>query len=152
MKKLVFPAVAIAFLLSSAAQAQAGCPMCKMLSKLELSADQQKQVEKLKEGMMAKMLPIKAQIGVKVAEMKVLWLKDTPDKKAILAKYGEIETLRQVIREGRVDFKLAIHKMLTPSSGSRCSCTWTGAMARAAAGAGTAAARGTARAASARCT
>lgn len=81
---------------------------------LGLSADQQKQVTALESKFDADVAPLRAQMMAKRAEIQALWSAPTPDRRAILARQAEIEPLREKIRTARVDFQLAVQKVLTP--------------------------------------
>ena len=112
MAKVTLLAVVLGLLLAPLAVAGecegGGC----MMGKLGLSPDQLKQVDKLKAAMMEKMLPLKATLRVKRAEMDLLWMSAAPDKKALLAKAAEMDGLRAQMRELKFDFKLAVGKLL----------------------------------------
>jgi Spy/CpxP family protein refolding chaperone len=110
----VFVTLAFTLVLLPAAWAGEGCKGEMMMAKLGLSPEQMKQAEKMKLDVMGKMLPLKVQMAVKRAEMKVLWMKEAPDRAALLAKAREMDALREKMREIKFDMKLGMLKALTP--------------------------------------
>jgi Spy/CpxP family protein refolding chaperone len=110
----IFVTLAFTLVLLPAAWAGEGCKGGEMMAKLGLTPDQMKQAEKMKLEVMGKMLPLKVQMAVKRAEMKVLWMKEAPDRAALLAKAKEMDALREKMREIKFDMKLGMLKALTP--------------------------------------
>ena len=85
----------------------------QMEQRLNLAADQQKQVSLLRQNLAKELEPIWAKLDAKRAEIQVLWSSDKPERTAILAKQSEMDSLRENVRVAHVDFRLAVHKLLT---------------------------------------
>jgi Spy/CpxP family protein refolding chaperone len=83
--------------------------------RLGLTADQRREVGKLREAMRTKVSSVRDALRAKRDEMHKLWQAEAPDRAAIVAKHAEMDPLRQQIREVRIDFRLAVHKLLTPA-------------------------------------
>lgn len=81
---------------------------------LGLSAEQRKQGEELKAKLEAQIAPVRAQLDAKRGELQALWSAANPDRRAILAKQVEMDSLRDGLRTAHVDFRLAMMKLLTP--------------------------------------
>jgi Spy/CpxP family protein refolding chaperone len=79
-----------------------------------LSEDQQKKVEALNLEIEKALLPLKAQLDVKAAELKVLAVAENPDKAAIDKKIEEIGALRTQMMKKKVLNGLAVRALLTP--------------------------------------
>jgi Spy/CpxP family protein refolding chaperone len=79
-----------------------------------LTEDQQKKVQALDLETEKALLPMKAQIEVKAAELKGLALAENPDKGAIDKKIEEIGALRTQIMKKKIQNKLAVRALLTP--------------------------------------
>lgn len=85
-----------------------------MMRMLDLSAEQRTEMERLRLEMQQDTLELRAQLRQKHEELRALWTVDDPSKKAILAKHREIEPLQKKLRNRRIDFRLAVHNLLTP--------------------------------------
>jgi Spy/CpxP family protein refolding chaperone len=118
MKKILFiiaSVLAIAVLLVPIANAQEKeKPCCPMQQKLNLTEDQQKQIDKSKLEMEKAILPLETQLEVKEAELKSLLIADNPNTAAINAKLDEIGAARTQIQKKRVAHELDVRKLLTP--------------------------------------
>jgi Spy/CpxP family protein refolding chaperone len=79
-----------------------------------LSEEQQKKVDALNLETEKALLPLKAQMDVKAAELKVLAVADNPDKAAIDKKIEEIGALRTQVMKKKVLNGLAVRALLTP--------------------------------------
>jgi Spy/CpxP family protein refolding chaperone len=86
----------------------------RMEERLKLTVDQQKQVSALRQNLTKELEPIWTRVDAKRVELQTLWTRDKPERAAILAKQSEIETLREDVRAAHVDFRLAVHSLLTP--------------------------------------
>jgi hypothetical protein len=86
-----------------------GCP-----GMAGLSEDQQKKVDALNLEIEKALLPLKAQMDVKAAELKVLAVAENPDKAAIDKKIEEIGALRTQMMKKKVLNGLAVRALLTP--------------------------------------
>ena len=79
-----------------------------------LTEEQQKKVQALDLETEKALLPLKAQMDVKAAELKGLALAENPDKGAIDKKIEEIGLLRTQIMKKKIMNKLAVRALLTP--------------------------------------
>jgi Spy/CpxP family protein refolding chaperone len=79
-----------------------------------LTEEQETKVKALDLDLEKALLPMKAQMGVKVAELKGLALADNPDKAAIDKKIDDIGALRTQIMKKKIQNKLAVRALLTP--------------------------------------
>jgi Spy/CpxP family protein refolding chaperone len=95
-------------------QAAKGCPGPGCPGMPGLSEDQQKKVEALDLEIEKVLLPLKAQMDVKAAELRVLAVAENPDKAAIDKKIEEIGALRTQIMKKKVMNGLAVRALLTP--------------------------------------
>jgi zinc resistance-associated protein len=91
-----------------------GCPGMGCSGMPGLSEDQQKKIEALNLEIEKALLPIKAQMDVKAAELKALAVADNPDKAAIDKKIEEIGALRTQLMKKKVLNGLAVRALLTP--------------------------------------
>jgi Spy/CpxP family protein refolding chaperone len=91
-----------------------GCPGMGCPGMAGLSEDQQKKVEALNLEVEKALLPLKAQMDVKTAELKVLAVAENPDKAAIDKKIEEIGALRTQMMKKKVLNGLAVRALLTP--------------------------------------
>jgi Spy/CpxP family protein refolding chaperone len=123
MKRLLVLLLTVVLTLSFAGAALAGggyhgkgkghgiCP--KMLKKLNLTADQQKKFAGLEVSFKKEAAPARAQIEVKLAELKTLWMAEKPSRRDIIAKKAEVFAEKKKIFAAKVDFKLGLLKILT---------------------------------------
>ena len=95
------------------------------LAALDLTAAQQKKIGELRAAHNQRLIEMQARLDVLRSEMAELWRADRPDRKAILAKHGEMDILRQQIREEGVDFRLAVMDLLTTDQLKQLK-TWRG--------------------------
>ena len=95
------------------------------LAALDLTAAQQKKIDELRAAHNERLSDLQARLDVLRSEMAELWRADRPDRKAILAKHGEMDVLRQQIREEGVDFRLAVVDLLTTDQLKQLK-TWRG--------------------------
>ncbi len=85
-----------------------------MMGMLDLSSEQRTEMERLRLEMQQDTLELREQLRQKHEELRALWTVDEPSKKAILAKHRELEPLMKKLRDRRIDFRLAVHNLLTP--------------------------------------
>ncbi len=79
-----------------------------------LTEAQLSQIERLHLAMKKEMSVLRAELGVKKAEMKALTLRDTPDTQAIDRKTDEIMGIRKEIMRKRISHVIEVRKVLTP--------------------------------------
>lgn len=89
------------------------------LQALGLDADQQKQVAGLRTKLDAELAPVRQKMATLRGELQALWRVAEPDRQAIFAKQAEMDTLRDNLRAAMTDFRLAVHKLLTPEQRQR---------------------------------
>jgi len=80
---------------------------------IDLSADQEAKIEKLRAQMMEDLVPITAKLDDLRRQMQKLWSADQPSEKKIMAKHREMDKYRQKIRERRMQFRLDVYSVLT---------------------------------------
>ena len=85
-----------------------------MARALDLTEEQQGAVKALRLEMREEMTDVRAALKDKRAELGALWKAEAPDRSAILAKMAELGDLRQAMRTRKVDFRLAVHALLSP--------------------------------------
>lgn len=89
------------------------------LKSLNLSQQQQQQISQLRSNTVTKVAPLRAQLRVKRAELRSLWLATSPNRGAIVAKHNEVDALRRQLRDARIDFRLKVLNVLTPQQRSQ---------------------------------
>jgi len=90
-----------------------------MFQALNLTAEQQRQMIRLRAAMQEDMIEVRDKLRQRRAEMRALWAADEPDEAAILAKQDEMEPLRRQLRVRGVKFRLAVRELLTPEQKAR---------------------------------
>ncbi len=82
---------------------------------MEKLADGQKsQIKRLHLELRKEMSVLRAELGVKKAELKALTLRDAPDTQAIDRKTDEIMGIRKEIMRKRINHVIDVRKVLTP--------------------------------------
>lgn len=84
-----------------------------ILKKLNLTPDQQKKFAGLEVSYKKVAAPARAQIEVKLAELKTLWMAEKPSRRDIIAKKAEVFAEKKKIFAAKVDMKLGLLKILT---------------------------------------
>jgi Spy/CpxP family protein refolding chaperone len=84
------------------------------MEKLNLTADQQKQFDKLKSDMEKKQIDLRAKVQQMRLELRDLYNEDSPNKTAIESKMSEVSKLQNDMKMNHVDFWFAVNKILTP--------------------------------------
>ena len=85
-----------------------------LMRRLDLNEEQAKKVEELQKTKMKKAVRVRAEMAVKQAEMRLLWLDEKPDKTKLMAKNSEIQKIKGSLEEANIDFRLAVNEILTP--------------------------------------
>lgn len=88
--------------------------MERMTQRLDLTADQQTAIEKIKENSREKGLEIRKEILRLKNEMKGEMLKDNPSEKSVLALNEKLGELKTEVRANRLKTRLKIREQLTP--------------------------------------
>ena len=86
---------------------------------LELTNDQTQKIQALHEVAKKEIIPVKAQVATKRAEMKLLWTQATIDAAKIKATQKELQALRTQIRDTQTDMRIAFRNLLTPEQTSK---------------------------------
>ena len=86
----------------------------RMVTELDLSAEQTAQVRELAKVRKAQVKPLRAQLRAQREVIRDLWQGETPDREAILAAHNALDVIRQKMRTARIDFRLALHSILSP--------------------------------------
>jgi len=93
-------------------------PWCNLKSNagfnLNLTAEQSAKIQSLRETHLKEVTPLRTQLFSKKAELKLLWVQIDPDKNKIMSKQKEISDLQYRIKEKSTNYRLEIHKVLTP--------------------------------------
>lgn len=84
-----------------------------MLKKLNLTPAQQKKFAGLEVAYKKVAAPARAQIEVKLAELRTLWMAEKPSRRDLLDKKAEIYAEKKKIFAAKVDLKLGLLKILT---------------------------------------
>lgn len=84
------------------------CPM----DVLQLTEDQKNQIKAIRLESGKKMVPVKAQLGVKRAELKALQVAEKADTKAINAKVDEVAKLQAELMKIGIDGKMKTRALL----------------------------------------
>ena len=82
--------------------------------KMNLTEEQTEKINALRESLQKETTPLRTELVKKGTEMKLLWMADEPDAGKIKALQKEILDLRGKMSEKFTDFRLAVHKILTP--------------------------------------
>jgi Spy/CpxP family protein refolding chaperone len=86
----------------------------RMLSKFNLSTEQQAKVNALQDKMDKDNKPMIKKLDALRAGMQKLWLADKPSEKSILKQQAKMAPLREKLRKRRVRFKLDVFALLNP--------------------------------------
>ena len=90
-----------------------------VIAGLELSSEQTEKIQTLHETAKKEIIPVKAQLATKRAEMKLLWTQTTLDADKIKATQKEIQVLRTQIRDTQTDMRITFRNLLTPEQTSK---------------------------------
>ena len=90
-----------------------------IIAGLELTSEQTEKIQALHESAKKEIIPVKAQLATKRAEMKLLWTQTTLDVDKIKATQKEIQALRTQIRDTKTDIRIAFRNLLTPEQTSK---------------------------------
>jgi len=85
-----------------------------VMEALDLTNEQMEKIQTLHESAKEKTIPVKVQLLMKRAEMKLLWTQPILDAVKIKATQKEIQVLRSQIREIKTDMRIAFRNLLTP--------------------------------------
>ena len=85
----------------------------RMATMLDLTEAQRGQIDKLRQTMEQQTAEARVALFGNRDELHALWTQDDPQRDEILAKQAEMDVYRQALREAMVDFRLAMHAVLT---------------------------------------
>lgn len=80
-----------------------------------LTPDQEAKIAALRASAKDKAAPLRGELETKMVEMRQLWAVEKPDRKAIVGKQAEMDTIHQKMRAIWTDFGLEVHALLTPA-------------------------------------
>lgn len=86
---------------------------------LNLTEEQKRKVDDLKETLRNDIVPLRNEMVRKKTELKLLWMDANPDAEKIKSKQKEIRDLRAQIEDRLTDFRLALQQILTPEQRSK---------------------------------
>jgi Spy/CpxP family protein refolding chaperone len=90
-----------------------------VIEALALTSEQTEKIQALHETANKEIIPLKAQLTTKRAEMRLLWTQTTLDADKIKATQKEIQALQSQMRDIRTDMRIAFRKLLTPEQTSK---------------------------------
>ncbi len=85
----------------------------RIAAQLNLTADQQKQFDKLSSDLMKRQIAVRSKIATARVELKDLVNADKPDKSALLAKEAEVNKLQGELRANQIQFWFDVNTNLT---------------------------------------
>jgi Spy/CpxP family protein refolding chaperone len=86
----------------------------RMIDKLDLKADQAKQVETLTSALEKKQIAVRSKILALRVDLRGLMGEENPSKTDIQTLQGQINALRGELQANRTDFWFDVNKILTP--------------------------------------
>ncbi|MBI4810760.1 MAG: periplasmic heavy metal sensor [Ignavibacteriales bacterium] len=86
-------------------------PLCE---KLDLTADQQKQFDKMQSDIQKKQIDIRSKVQSLRIDIKDLFKEDNPDKGKIESKMNEVTKLQGEMKKNHLDFWFGVNKILKP--------------------------------------
>ncbi|MCG6878754.1 MAG: Spy/CpxP family protein refolding chaperone [Deltaproteobacteria bacterium] len=89
-----------------------------VIEALALTNEQTEKIQALNETAKKGIIPLKAQVTTKRAEMRLLWSQTTLDADKIKATQKELQALETQMRDIRTDMRIAFRKLLTPEQTS----------------------------------
>lgn len=121
MKKFGILIVAMVLVSSNAWAFRGGCGMGQgfgmnpaVASALNLTEDQQAQIEVKREVFQEEMNPLRDKLFSKKMELRNLWAKANPDQAAISEKQQEIQAIQSEIQQKATQYQLDCRQFLTP--------------------------------------
>jgi len=89
-------------------------PGDRIVHRLDLTADQEKQFDNLRSDMQKKQIELRSKVQILHLDVKDLFNENTPSKSKIEAKLNEIEKYRTEMRTNHLNFWFDVNKILTP--------------------------------------
>lgn len=114
LKRVLLP-VAVVILVAVSGFAQDATPQhgFKRFRALELSEEQQSQIEAITTETMKEHLPIRSKLQTLKAELDEMLIEDNPNQGAINRKVDEMSSLRTEMQKAHIDTRLRIRSLLT---------------------------------------
>ena len=113
-------AVVLLGLVALAAAQDQPCPSCQQAggcrpgpAALDLTAEQQKQMDELRIANVKEMVAYDAELQVRRIELDALWRAENPSAREIIAKAREISGLREKMQVARINYAFAQYNVLT---------------------------------------
>ncbi|MDQ5986873.1 MAG: hypothetical protein CSYNP_02606 [Syntrophus sp. SKADARSKE-3] len=91
----------------------------KMLSKLNLTAEQTEKIRDLRQANLKETKPLMDKMFAKRGDLKILWLEKNPNQDKIMAAQKELRALRDQMQDKMTVHRLAVMKILTPEQQSK---------------------------------
>lgn len=113
LKKILLPAVVILTMPVIVFAQEGEHPGFKRLHGLDLTEEQQGQIEALTTETMKEHLPIRSRLQTMKAELDELLIAANPNRNAIDRKIDEMSDLRTEMQKARIDTRLRIRELLT---------------------------------------
>ena len=88
--------------------------MESLIKELNVSADQKAKIKDLRNKNKEEMKKIREDIKELRAKMRTAWETDKPNRNKIMGIHKKIHNLKGQMGEMRIEFRLAVHKVLTP--------------------------------------
>ncbi len=86
----------------------------RFIEKLDLTADQQKQFDKIRTDMQKKQIDLRSKIQMLRLDLKDLFNEDSPNKSNIASKINEISKLQTEAKLSHLDLWFEVNKILKP--------------------------------------
>jgi Spy/CpxP family protein refolding chaperone len=108
----------------------------RIASELNLSEDQQAQIQSKQEAFMEGIAPLRNEMLAKREELRQLWAKSDPDQSLISAKQEEIRSIQAQMQERATQHRLDCREVLTPEQREKIGtlttnqCGWGGGNGR----------------------
>jgi len=78
----------------------------------KLTTEQSQEMKALHDRYLEDITPLRSDLFAKRSELRLLWNKETPDGDLIKAKTKEISTIRDQLTDKRIDYRLAVRKII----------------------------------------
>lgn len=115
LKRTLIPAAVILLLIFAQSFAQEGGRLKRIheFDGLDLTQEQQTQIEQITTDAMKTHLPVRSKLQTLKAELDELLIADSPNRGAINRKIDEMSSLRTEMQKDRIDTRLKIRELLT---------------------------------------
>jgi len=115
LKRTLIPAAVVLLMLFAQSFAQVGGRLKRIheFQGLDLTEEQQVQIEQINTDAMKAHLPIRSKLQTLNAELDEILIADNPNRGAINRKIDEMSSLRTEMQKDRIDTRLKIRELLT---------------------------------------